>query len=162
MGTVRREEHTEIVNTQATDDGAVHTSTDGPVRASVHEAEILVSDPYAGRRELAFRLQQAIYLLFTILEVLLGIRFALSLFGANRGAAFARFVYGVTRPFLAPFAGLFGTPSLDGSVFEWNALIALVVYALLGWVLVQVVWLALGDTRRSVRTTSSHTDTNVR
>ena len=28
----------------------------------------------------------------------------------------------MTRPFIAPFAGLFGQPRFEGSVFEFNSL----------------------------------------
>ena len=161
MGTVRREEHTEIVNAKATDGATVQTSTSGPVQTSVHETETYTSDPYAVRRELASTFQKAIYLLFGILEGLLGIRFVLSLLGANPEAGFARFVYGITRPVIAPFVGLFGTPSFGGSVFEWNALVAIVVYALFAWILVKAVGLVLGDTRRGAHTTTSHTDTRM-
>ena len=162
MGTVLREQHTEIVNGKATDASNVQTSTSSPVETSTHDTATYTSDPYAGRRELASTLQKAIYLLFGILEGLLAIRFVLSLLGANPQAGFSRFVYGITRPFIAPFVGLFGTPSLGGSVFEWNALVAIAVYALLAWVLVKVAWLVLGDTRRAVRTTSSQTDTRIK
>ena len=101
-------------------------------------------------------------MLFGILEGLLGIRFMLGLLGANPAAGFAQFIYGMTGPFIAPFVGLFGQPRFEGSVFEFNSLVAIVVYALIAWVLVKIVWLMLGDSRRGVRTTSSQIDTRSR
>jgi YggT family protein len=117
-----------------------------------HESEVYTDDPYAPRRLRVVKLQQAIYLVFGILEGLLGIRFVLRLLGANPDSGFGSFVYGITGPFMWPFANLFGEPSFGGSVIEWNALVAIIVYALLAWVLVKVAWLAAGETRSGVRT----------
>jgi hypothetical protein len=40
--------------------------------------------------------------------------------------------------------------------------VAILVYALIAWVLVKIAWLVMGDSRRGVRTTSSQLDTRVR
>ena len=137
-------------------------STSGPAGTTAHQTETFTSDPYAVRREQTIKIQKGIYLLFGILEGLLGIRFVLGLLGANPAAGFAQFIYGVTGPFIAPFAGLFAQPRFEGSVFEFNALVAIVVYALIAWVLVKIVGLVMGDTRRGVHTTSNQIDTRVR
>jgi hypothetical protein len=173
MEPVRREESTEIVNTNSVDGGAVYSRSDqqvvsGPVVAAntsgaagvtTHQTETSSVDPYAARRDLPFRIQQVVYLLFGILEGLLGIRFVLGLLGANPAAGFAQFVYGVTGPFIAPFVGLFGQPRYQGSVFDFNSLVAILVYALIAWVVVKVVWMTMADSRTGVRTTSSRIDT---
>jgi uncharacterized protein YggT (Ycf19 family) len=159
MTIVRREEHAEVVGLTAEDVRAVDVSTSGPARTTAHQTETFTSDPYAVRREGTLRIQKGIYLLFGILEGLLAIRFVLPLLGANPGAGFAQFIYSITKPFLAPFVGLFGAARFEGSVFEVNPLVAILVYALIAWVLVKAVGLVLGDTRRGVHTTSSHIDT---
>ena len=133
------------------------TGTAAPAAVSTHETEVTTDDPYAARRNRAFKIQQAIYLLFGILEGLLAIRFALKLLGANPQSGFASFIYGVTAPFMAPFAGLFGQPALGGTVIEWNALVAIVAYALLAWVLAKLVSLIAGETRSGVRTNRVNT-----
>lgn len=96
------------------------------------------------RRLMLLRIEQGIYLVFGVVEVLIAIRFALRLLGANPGAAFADFIYSVTAPFIGPFVGLFGTPEFDRAVFEPHALVAIVVYALLAWLLVRILWLVFG------------------
>jgi hypothetical protein len=53
---------------------------------------------------------------------------------------------------MLPFQGLFGQPNAGGMVIDINALVAIVVYALLAWVLVKLVWLLGGETRSGVRT----------
>jgi len=153
----RRDEYAEVVSPNTGD-----VSTSGPAGTTAHQTETFTSDPYAVRREQTIRIQKGIYLLFGILEGLLGIRFVLGLLGANPAAGFAQFIYGITRPFIAPFVGLFGQPRFEGSVFEFNVLAAIVVYALIAWVLVKIVGLVMGDTRRGVRTTSSQINTRVR
>ena len=156
----RRDEYTEVVSADAAADRAVDATTSGPARTSAHQSETFTSDPYAGRRAGTFRVQNGIYLLFGILEGLLAIRFFLALLGANPAAGFAQVIYGITKPFLAPFVGLFGTARFEGSAFELNPLVAILFYALIAWVLVKAVGLVMGDTRRGVRTTtSSHSDT---
>jgi len=167
METVRREENTEVLNTTSADAGAVYTpvvnaNTNGAAGMTTHQTETSSGDPYAVRRDLPLRIQNGIYLLFGILEALLGIRFVLGVLGANPTAGFAQFIYGITGPFIAPFVGLFGKPRFQGSVFDWNVLVAMLVYALIAWVLVKIVWLVMGDSRRGLRTTSRQIDTRVR
>ena len=157
----RREQYAEVVSSNAADVGSVDVGTSGPAGTMAHQTETFTGDPYAVRREQTIRIQKGIYLLFGILEGLLGIRFVLELLGANPAAGFAQFIYGITDPFLAPFAGLFGTTRSGGSVFDVSILVAILVYALIAWVLVKIVGLLMGDTRRGVHTTSSQIDTRV-
>ena len=98
----------------------INASPTARAGTTTHQTETSTSDPYAVRRDLPLRVQNGIYLLFGILEGLLGIRFVLGLLGANPAAGFAQFIYGITGPFLAPFVGLFGQPRFEGSVFEFN------------------------------------------
>ena len=71
--------------------------------------------------------------LFGLLEILLAFRFVLKLTGANAAAGFTSFIYGTTAIFTAPFRAVFPTTAVSGSVFEWTTLLAIAVYALLGW-----------------------------
>jgi len=107
-----------------------------------------ISDPYAGRRETSIKITRAIYLIFGLIEALLAIRFVLKALGANAEAGFAQLMYGVTGPLVAPFSGLFGTPqAASGAVLEVHTLIALVIYALVTWLLVRGAWIAFGEGR---------------
>jgi len=51
----------------------------------------------------------------------------------ERLTAAARLVYRATSDMLEPFVGLTRNPQLDGMVLEINAMIALLVVALIGW-----------------------------
>ncbi|MBI2759848.1 MAG: YggT family protein [Chloroflexi bacterium] len=141
------------------------TVVDPPVTAgtSVDQTEVVTHDPYAERRMGADRIVQAVYLLFGIFEGLLAIRFVLKALGANPDAGFSSFVYGITGPFLAPFAGMFGTPAAsNGAVLEIHTLIAFVVYALLAWLVGKLLWLALGEDRTAAVTHSRSVDIDRR
>jgi hypothetical protein len=127
---------------------------------TAERTEAVVTDPYAKRRDTAYRVCQAISLVFGIVEGLIVIRFALRLLGANAEAGFASFIYGFTAPLLAPFVGLFGTPQFNGSVLELHAIVAIIVYALVAWGLAKLAWLLLGETRSGVRTRSRTVDTD--
>ena len=74
-----------------------------------------------------------------ILLVLLAFRFILALLGANPNNGFADFIYTVSHPFVAPFFGLFGYKTQYGvSRFELYTLIAMAVYAFVGWALARL------------------------
>jgi hypothetical protein len=92
---------------------------------------------------------RVVYLLGGILLALLGIRFLLMLLGANRGNGFTDFIYSVTHPFVAPFFGLFNYQEQFGvHRFEFETLIAIIVYALVIWALARLV--TLGSRRPAV------------
>ena len=79
-----------------------------------------------------------LYIIGGFIEMLIGLRFIFRLIGANPTSPFVDWVYSWSTPFVAPFAGIFGqNATITGpgavtvSVFDWTALIALVVYGLI-------------------------------
>lgn len=80
-----------------------------------------------------YRVTQAIWYLFSLLETLLIVRFILRLFGANPDAAFTSFVYGISQVFVAPFQYVFGSPSVGVAVVDMSTLLALIMYWILAW-----------------------------
>jgi uncharacterized membrane protein len=117
--------------------------------------EQVTRDVAAERRLQVFQIHRILYTLLGILEIVLGLRFALKLIGANPSSGFSVFIYGITGLFIAPFRALVGTPSAEGLVLEVTTLIAMGVYALLFWVLVRVIQIALD--RPSARTITRST-----
>lgn len=85
------------------------------------------------------RAKQVIYFIFGAIEALLAIRFVLLLLGASEASGFVRLIYGLSQPFVLPFQGIFGTPSLGGSVIEWASLVGIVVYALIAYGLARLI-----------------------
>jgi hypothetical protein len=87
------------------------------------------------------RLTGLIQLGFGVLNGLIGLRFLLKLMAANPANPFASLVYFVTSPFLWMFQSLTRTPSFEGIEIEFFSLIAIIVYALIGWIIVQLLWI---------------------
>jgi len=141
------------MNERSTPGGATSSGATS-VAPAAEQVESTIADPYATRRENAFKWQQGIYLVFGVLEVVLAVRFVLRLFGANAQAGFAQLTYGVTAPLVAPFQGLFGTVQSEGSVLESATIVALIVYALVAWLIVKLASLAFGETRSATATTT--------
>jgi hypothetical protein len=81
-----------------------------------------------------------IQLAFGILEGTIGLRFILKLMAANPANPFASLIYFITTPFLWMFQGLTRTPSFEGIEIEFFSLVAMVVYALIGWIIIQLMW----------------------
>ncbi len=80
-----------------------------------------------------------VYYILNIVEALLLIRFVLKLLGANSAAGFTSGIYAITEPFVLPFRGIFPTPSASGSVLEWSTIIAMIIYALVAYGIVQLL-----------------------
>jgi uncharacterized protein YggT (Ycf19 family) len=91
----------------------------------------------------ARRTNEVIYLVFAIVDVVLLVRMVLKLLAANPHAGFSSFIYSVSDALLVPFRGILPTTTVSGqSVFEMSALIAILVYALVGFGLARLVSIA--------------------
>jgi len=78
-----------------------------------------------------YRGTQIVWYILGIVEVLLAFRFVLKLLGANPAAGFSSFIYGITYIFATPFLSVFRITYVEGSIFEWTTILAIVVY----WIL---------------------------
>lgn len=117
-----------ITTTEETD-----TAPAAPVRERVVERE--TDDRALGKVE-----DLLWFILAIVLSILL-IRFILLLLGARTGVPFVDFWYNISAPFVAPFAGIFGTSDSygvynNGARIEPEALVAMVIYGLLAYVIV--------------------------
>ena len=81
---------------------------------------------------------RVIALVFTVVEVLLLIRFALKLFGANADQSLVSAIYGVTEPLIAPFRGVFAQPA-GTPVVEIATILAIIFFVLVAALIVAVV-----------------------
>jgi len=95
------------------------------------------------QRNFVSRLTQLVWLLFGILEALIGLRVFLKLIAANASNAFAALVYNASSLFVWPFSGLTRTPAAEGMVLDIPSIIAMLVYALVAWVIVRLLWIVL-------------------
>ena len=132
-----------------------------PTGAAVKQWRTTTHDPFQGQRQTAYKLVQGIYLLFGFIDTLIAMRVVLRLLGANPSATFAERIYGMTNWLAAPFAGLFSSARVGGGVLEVNALVALIVYALLALMLGKVAWLVMGETRTGLIARRSYAQAHV-
>jgi hypothetical protein len=147
--------HTEVVADPVT------SRPQGPGTAT-NRSVTTAYDPYAARRANSARVVQGIYLLFGLIEGLLLIRFLLRALAANADAGFAQAVYAITGVLVGPFNGLFATPQIaTGAALEVSTLIALIVYAGVGWVLARAAWLIFGESRSSSVASASSKQTRI-
>ncbi|MCU0466417.1 MAG: YggT family protein [Anaerolineae bacterium] len=94
------------------------------------------------------RVVNIVYFIFGVLTVLLAIRVLLKLIGANAGNGFAYFIDTVSAPFVSLFAGLVQNPVWDNIyVLEITTLIAMLVWAIVAWLIGRLIWLAMSRPR---------------
>jgi uncharacterized membrane protein len=116
-------------------------------------AQTVVEDNATERYVAMQRITQFIWLMFGVIIGLIGLRVVLMLIAANPASGFASLVYGVTDIFLWPFMGLTVTPSVSGITLDIPAIIGMLVYLLVGWLVVRLIWLLLyRPATRSVQT----------
>lgn len=90
-----------------------------------------------------------IYYIVGFITVLLLLRIVLLLLAANQGNGFVDFIYAVSGLFAMPFYGIFNyTPVYGSSVLELSSIVAILIYALVGWGLVKL--LTIGSRSRTV------------
>ena len=122
--------------------------------------ERVVEDIGAERRAILRKVSQFIGLVAAVVESLIGLRFLLKLIAANPNSPFANFVYNFTDLFMWPFHNLVTTPTAsNGMALELNALIAIVVYALLAWVVIKLIYLIFSPAKS--RTVSVYQQDNI-
>jgi hypothetical protein len=102
------------------------------VRTTEHEAG-------QGQRVATFKLTQLVWLMVGLLEGVIALRVIFKLIGVNAANPFAALIYGVSNPFVAPFASLTGAPEAGGMVLEITSIIAMLVYALIGWGIARII-----------------------
>lgn len=91
------------------------------------------------RRPIEAVVSRIVMFVFGVIEVLIAIRFVFTLLGANAEAGFVKLVHDLSSVFMAPFDAIFNTQTVAGATFEWSALVAIAVYALIGWGIVALV-----------------------
>ncbi len=91
------------------------------------------------KKKAIFRTYQVIWYILGIIEVLLGFRVVLRMLGANPQAGFANLIYSLSSPLTLPFSGILPTTAGENSVLEWSTFVAMIVYVLLAYGLVELL-----------------------
>lgn len=97
------------------------------------------------------KVEDIIWFFIAAIDTLIFVRFILLLFGARTGVPFVDFWYNLTAPLIAPFAGMFGNidtyNTYTGQRIEIEALVAIVIYSLIGYLFVLAVRLLRREPR---------------
>jgi hypothetical protein len=107
-----------------------------PVSASA-SAPAPVSITEEGRYN--FRAAAVVGFIVGVVDILIAARFLGKLFGASAQSAFVSFIYTVSGPLVAPFQGIFGNGGSKANTFETADLVAVAVYAVIGWGFVMLI-----------------------
>ncbi|HEX5837990.1 MAG TPA: YggT family protein [Anaerolineales bacterium] len=121
------------------------------------EIKSVQQEPEREQRIFTFKITQLIWLFLGILEAFLALRIGLKLIAANPDSPIVSLIYGLTSLFLLPFEGMTATPSAGGMVLELSSLFAMLIYALIAWVVERIVWLLFYRPRGPVVDTTQTT-----
>lgn len=118
----------------------VTTASSGPVTDQVSQTATVTKVPTVAEVQDARsdRGNAWIWYIVGIIDLLLVLRLVFKLFGAKT-VGFADLLYSVTGPLVAPFRGIFSNPQVQGAHFETAALAAIIVYALVGWIISRLI-----------------------
>ena len=86
--------------------------------------------------------KRIVSVLFSAVEIILAIRLILKLLGANAGNSIIKVLYDITGIFIKLFEGIFSRVTINeasGAVFEPATLIAMVVIAVIAWVVLKLM-----------------------
>jgi uncharacterized protein YggT (Ycf19 family) len=101
--------------------------------APVEHVSVTEHNPYN------FRAVAVVGFIVGVVDIFIAARFLGKLFGASSQSAFVNFIYQVSGPMVAPFTGIFGNSGSRTNTFETASLVAIVVYAVIGWGLVALI-----------------------
>ena len=113
-----------------------------------------VIDPAGEKAASVDWFSRIVWFLVGLMSILLLLRFVLLASGADASAGFSQLIYSLTDWMVAPFVGLFGRSiqypgAAATGVIEFELLVAIVVYMLIGWGITKLAQLALGTNRTS-------------
>ena len=106
-----------------------------PVPASAPVERVAVSE----QPSYNFRLAAVVGFVVAVIDIFIAARFLGKLFGASAQSAFVNFIYQVSGPMVAPFTGIFGDTGSRTNTFETASLVAIVVYAVIGWGIIALI-----------------------
>jgi len=86
-----------------------------------------------------FRAAAVVGFVVGAVDIFIAARFLGKLLGASAQTAFVSFINTVSGPLVAPFQGIFGNAGSKTNSFETADLVAIAVYAVIGWGLVMLI-----------------------
>lgn len=95
--------------------------------------------PVQANQEIVIRVTGLIQLGASLLDMLIIMRYILTLLQASPVHPVAQLIYNVTEPFVSVFQGLTRSAQFRDLALELNTLIAILIYSLLGWIAIRLV-----------------------
>jgi len=117
-----------------------------PVEAPINQVNVNAAGAAASPPGGLSMARRVVTLAFSVLVVLIVVRFLLLALGANAGNALVDFIYSVSEPFVDVFRGVFSLDHMSPvgrSVIDIAAIVAMVGYSLLALLIIAI--LRLGD-----------------
>jgi YggT family protein len=114
--------------------------------------ETVVEEHVVDRNAPMVLFTRLIWLILGFVEAIIGLRIVLRLLAADPANPFASFIYNLSALFVWPFVGLIEDPAFNGSALEVTSIIAMFVYLLVAWGLVELIWLLTRPTGQTYRT----------
>ncbi len=105
----------------------------------VREPDVLDARQTYQEKKAVVRSYNIIWFFVGSIMALLAFRFVFELLAANPANAFVQFIYTLSYPFAGPFRTIFGITNVASSTFDWSILVAIVVYLLIGYALIQLL-----------------------
>ena len=131
---IRRDDHNDTVRTERIEH-IEHVDRTVPAGTPVTNVSV---GPATTANDPVVVFTRVLMLIFTVLEVLLILRFTLKLLGANIGQPLVAGLYGLTEPLVRPFQGIFPEPRA-GVVIDIAALMAVLFLLLVAALIVALV-----------------------
>jgi len=82
---------------------------------------------------------QTVFLLLGLVEFFLFTRFVFRLAGANPGTPIVRLIYAISNVLMEPYRFIFPTTQVEGTVFDWSVLVAMLFYLLFAWIIIKLM-----------------------
>ena len=115
------------------------TTPNDTVSSSATRSPTNINESTAAARDTSlWTASRLIALVFTVLEVLLLVRFTFKLLGANADQPLVSAIYGLTSPLVEPFRGTFAQPG-GTPLIEIATLLSIVSFVLVAALIVAIV-----------------------
>ena len=98
--------------------------------------------PVVTRPWYQFRLAATVWFVAAVIDILIAFDFVFKLLGADRMSAFVNFIYQLSSVFTSPFHGIWPAQASGASFLDPADLVAIVVYAVIAWLLITFVKIA--------------------
>jgi hypothetical protein len=122
----------DIQNTTVKETKVVQATPGGQVETHTVSTKSPVSDFFVNKTN------QVIMSIVTIIDLLVAIRFIFTLLNANN-VGVVSFIYMITDLFVAPFRGIFASPTAGGAYFDLASILAIVIWTVFAVILCMVI-----------------------